>query len=340
MKVLFYISKKYSIPIILPLIDYAQNHNIDFAFYTSRKVEKELKKFDFTILNSITETKRFLPNFVIVPGNFVDFRIPGIKVEIFHGIGVEKKSHFKIRHFFDLYCTSGPFVTEKFIKLQKKYRYFLVAETGWPKIDYILNYPANDIKKRYNIPKDKKVILYAPTHSKKMQSAIELLPEILNYKDDSIIWFVKFHELMSKEIKELVKEKDSIRLITDYDITPYLHLADLMISDTSSVIYEFMVLNKPVITYNTLSRFDKGINIKDKKELKSAIQNAFENPKQFKLKREKHLSEINPYLDGNTAERIFDALKNYQPPKKKKPLNLVRKLQILYHSKFKKGYLR
>lgn len=47
---------------------------------------------------------------VLCPGNFVDFRLPGIKVELFHGIGIEKPSHYKIRRFFDLYLTSGPVV--------------------------------------------------------------------------------------------------------------------------------------------------------------------------------------------------------------------------------------
>jgi hypothetical protein len=53
-----------------------------------------------------------------------------------------------------------------------------------------------------------------------------------------------------------------------------------------------------------------------------------------------NLQEINPYLDGKTAERIFSALQNLKLPTKKKPLNLFRKMQILYHEKFKKGYLR
>jgi len=59
------------------------------------------------------------------------------------------------------------------------------------------------------------------------------------------LWFVKFHELMPKEqIAGWTRPfPDSIRIINDYDITPYLHAADVMISDTSSVLYEFMTLD-------------------------------------------------------------------------------------------------
>ena len=154
MKILFYISKKYSLPIIAPLIDYLQNTNKVFALNLSEKVREAIPENwrNFTILENIPATKNFNPNFVIVPGNFVDPRIPGIKVEIFHGLGIEKKSHYKIRHFFDVYCTSGPFVTEKFLKLQKKHKYFVVIETGWPKIDYILKFPADNLAEKYRIP--------------------------------------------------------------------------------------------------------------------------------------------------------------------------------------------
>ena len=344
MKVLFYISKKYSIPIIIPLVDYAQKNDIPFAFFVSDKVYKVLsEKFDKNLLlTDINDAITFNPDFVLVPGNFVDFRIPGVKVEIFHGLGIEKKSHFKIRHFFDLYCTSGPYVTQKFMQLQKRYKYFRVSETGWPKVDYILNYQKDNINERYNVPKDKKVILYAPTHSKKMQSALDLMPHIPAIIKEDEIWFVKFHELMKKEIKEnfLKTAPSNIRIISDYDITPYLYLADVLISDTSSVIYEFMILDKPVITYNTIDRKDKGLNITDKNQLREAIDKLLSNPRLHHQNRMKHLKEINPYLDGKISQRIFDALKNYVPTNKRKPLNLFRRLQIYYHQKFKKGYLR
>jgi len=344
MKILFYLSKKYSIPIVNPLIDYLLKTNNDFALYLSEKVRNALPEEwkIFTILNSVSEAKKFNPDFVIVPGNFVDPRIPGIKVEIFHGLGIEKKSHYKIRHFFDVYCTSGPFVTKKFNALQKKYKYFSVIETGWPKIDYILNFPRNDLKTKFNIPKDKKIILYAPTHSRKMQSAEVLLPIIPKIIRDNEFWLIKFHELMKKEIVDdfTKRSKKNVLPINSYDITPFLHLADVLVSDTSSVIYEFMILDKPVVTFRTQDRIDKGINIKEPQELRTALDRSLANPMEFHENRMKHLSEINPYRDGKTAKRIFETLINLELPKKKKPINLFRKMQILYHEKFKKGYLR
>lgn len=346
MKLLFYISKKYSIPIIAPIVKYLEETNHSFAFFISKKVEKEhfLNLDKFILLHDIEETRLFSPDLVIAPGNFVDFRIPGIKVQIFHGLGVEKSSHYKIRHFFDIYCTSGPFTSEKFKKLQKKKKYFLVKETGWPKVDHIINYPKNDLRDKFNIPKDKKVILFAPTHSRKMQSAESLLPIIPDIINEDEIWFFKFHELMNKEIRDSIEGSHNIKIIDDYDITPYLHFADVLITDTSSVAYEFMILDKPIVTYKTQSRKNKGIDITQPSQLREAIDRSLLDPQEFHQNRINHIAEVNPRIDGKICENLIFTLEKIinsnELQGRRKPVNLFRKLQILYHDKFKKGYLR
>ncbi len=347
MKILFYLSKSYSIPIVEPLVRKFNREGIEFAFLVSKKVHNNLPEYweEFEIFTFLGEAIAYSADFVICPGNFVDYRLPGIKVEIFHGLGVEKPSHYKIRHFFDLYLTSGPYVTEKFNKLQAKYKYFMVRETGWPKVDHIINYPTQNLKQKLGLPDNRKIILFAPTHSTKMQSASALMPIIPKQIAKDEIWLVKFHELMNKEIiGKFAIAHPQIQIINSNDITPYLHASDLMISDTSSVIYEFMVLDKPIITYKTQARADKGINIDSPEELRPAINRCLENPNEFSANRQKHLAEINPYLDGNISGRIIetltDVMQNDLIPKKRKPLNLVRKMQLHYHEKFKKGYMR
>ena len=62
-----------------------------------------------------------------------------LRVQVFHGFNVRKRSdnkgHFRVRGFFDLYCTQGPDTTLPFKVLEKKFGYFKVVETGWPKMD-------------------------------------------------------------------------------------------------------------------------------------------------------------------------------------------------------------
>lgn len=347
MKILFYISKIYSIPIIKPLVKAVSATSHSYAFYISSKVKEAFPaEWDYRkILKHIKDAKNYNPEFILCPGNFVDFRIPGVKVQIFHGIGVEKPAHYKIRHFFDIYLTSGPYVTKKYRQLQKKYNYFDVIETGWPKIDHIINYKTENLHQKCQIPSDRKIILYAPTFSSKMESVSELeknFPHIIKADE---FWILKFHELMNKEqVSRLHKTLPAnTKIITTHEITPFLHLADLMISDTSSVVYEFLALNKPVITFKTIARKDKAINLEDPKKLRESIDIYLQNPPKDEENRIKHINEINPYLDGKISERVIKKLETIDPkiyPKKGKPLNLFRKMQIIYHDKFKKGYLR
>ena len=348
MKYLFYIAKTYSIPIIKPLVSVLERKGALYCFYVSDKVKQRLpQEWDRNLVySSLRDAINFEADFVLCPGNFVDFRIPGIKVQLFHGLGVEKASHYKIRHFFDVYLTSGPFVTKRFNRLQKKYGYFLVIETGWSKVDYILNYPSKNLKEKLGIPDNKKIILYAPTFSAKMESASELKEVIPNIIREDEFWLFKFHELMDKAVVNQFRAIDGKqgKILDTEDITPYLHVADVMLSDTSSVIYEFMLLDKPVVTYKTQSRKDKGINIWRPSDLRQALDQCLSNPLNHQKQRKRHISEINPYVDGKISENIISELeaiiKEDKLPKKRKPLNLFRKMQIVYHSIFRRGYLK
>lgn len=348
-KFLFYIAKIYSINIIKPIVSYLNTTNHNYAYYISQKVfEKFPEEWDKDkILNSIADAKEYQSDFVLSPGNFVDHRIPGVKVQIFHGLGVEKPSHYAIRGFFDIYLTSGPYVTEKFNQLQKKHRnYFDVIETGWSKVDYILAYKPRIDDDKFTIPDNKKVILYAPTFSSKMQSATDLFEYIKDNIPDDEFWLIKFHELMPVEIVEAYKaiESSNLKIIDKKtDITLLLHLADIMLSDTSSVIYEFMVLNKAVITYRTIDRLEKGSNFTDAKDLRKYIDYAKSNSNDLTKEIKKQLELVNPYLDGKISENMIKKLENVDTniyPKQNKPLNLIRKIKLYYHTFFKKGYLK
>ena len=106
-----------------------------------------------------------------------------------------------------------------------------------------------------------------------MESASELMEIIPGIIQDDEFWLIKFHELMDKNLVNEFKQKldSNVHFIKDFDITPYMHAADLMISDTSSVFYEFMLLDKPVISYKTQSRLDKGLNITVPSILRDAL---------------------------------------------------------------------
>lgn len=347
MKYLFYLAKRYSISIVQPLVELLQAEDRDYAFYVSERVYHRLPAYlkQKPIFRALKDAINYQPDYVIVPGNFVDHRIPGVKVQIFHGLGVEKASHYKIRHFFDVYLTSGPYVTQRYEQMRPKKPYFEVIETGWLKIDAILSAPEQDLRQHYHIPEGKKVILYAPTFSSKMESSSQLIHVIPSIIAEDEFWLFKFHALMPNELilPFLSLSPDQALIVQEDDITPALHLADLMISDTSSVVYEFFALDKPVITFNAIGYRDKTLNISRADQLRAAIDRSLQAPDEFATQRHQAMQAVNPYLDGDIARRTLAALDSLDPksfPRKGKPLNLFRKAQVLWHSITKKGYLR
>lgn len=341
MKLLFYVSKLYSIPVVSPVFHEALRRGIPCAFYVSRKVLRNLPEAFLAspVFTDLSQAIDFGPKFVLCPGNFVDFRLPGRKVELFHGIGVEKPSHYRIRHFFDYYFTSGPAVTRRFQELQRKHGYFRTFETGWPKIDHILNFPQEGLRQKHNIPDKGRVVLYAPTHSRTMESAGTILPVLNDAPRRNETWFCKPHEFMDAATREKLSDS-SARMIDHYDITPYLHMADVLISDTSSVVYEFMALDKPVVTVRTLGSRSKGIDISSPDELREALDRSLALPGEFSEQRKMHLKMVNPRLDGRISQGLLDLLQSDPEPPGRKPLNLFRKSQVIWHSVFRKGYLR
>ena len=103
---------------------------------------------------------------------------------------------------------------------------------------------------------------------------------------------------------------ENVLFIEERNIIKYLLIADLMISDTSSVVYEFLLLDKPVITFKNNSLAVKWDNQLSYSGLvKRVVENLFEDP--FKQQRLEILKEYHPYTDGNSAKRMVDTVEEY-----------------------------
>jgi len=268
----------------------------------------------------------------------------GLKVQIFHGLAGEKKGHFRIRHYFDLYLTQGPYFTNTFNKLKTIHKDFDVIETGWPKLDVFATE-----KDKYNIEKEsllqntnaKKVILYAPTFSPKLTSAPFLVDEIKALaKNPDYVILMKFHPLMDKKWLETYKSISNaipnIIFKDEKNIVKFLLMADILISDTSSVIYEFLLLDKPTISFRNISTDIYWENSLEYKNLADLVKkNLEEDP--YKESRGYIYNQYHPYNDGKSAERMVEAVKDYinmnGVPSKRK-ISLFRKFKML--SKFGK----
>jgi len=147
-------------------------------------------------------------------------------------------------------------------------------------------------------------------------------------------WLIKFHPKMAnqwlEQYKTLVKsdEENNVQMIETSSINELLQTADIMVSDTSSVIGEFSLLNKATVSLNNKEPGDYLVNIQQAHQLEQAIELAFNPSPQLKMAIKAYAKDLHPYNDGQSAQRILTATKNIlvneKQAKKMKPLNLFR----------------
>jgi len=340
LKWLFFVTKPYSFSILEPIQQAITESDYGIVKWFSASSATNYS-CPGDQLKSNEEVSDYNPDAVIVPGNIVPHFWPGLKVQIFHGLDEEVKGFYNITGFFDLYCTTGPVMTGKFSTLAKNKKHFLVRETGWPKLDPIYNNKWNfgDQKDRlisqYQLSPGLPVILYAPTFPSKYTSAPDLLGSIRQLQKHDYNWIIKFHSLMDESIKEKYKKLDNnnFRIVDELNILPIMAGSDIMITDTSSVAYEFLHFDRPLITYQAIARREKGIDIQDPSELSSAIERSLNNLDEFSGNRETCLKDIHPYSDGNSSNRVLKGIAEIladglQNDLKQKPQNIIRKYQI------------
>jgi CDP-glycerol glycerophosphotransferase (TagB/SpsB family) len=339
-KYLFFVTKPYSFSILEPIQQAINESNYGIVKWFSASSATNYS-CPGDQLKSNEEVSDYSPDAVIVPGNVVPHFWPGLKVQIFHGLDEEVKGFYNITGFFDLYCTTGPVMTENYSVLAMHKKHFLVRETGWPKLDpvYKNEWGFSDQKdqliKQCKLIPELPVILYAPTFPPKYTSAPDLLDSINKLKNCKYNWIIKFHSLMDQSIRERYKklESNNFRVVDELNILPFMAGSDIMITDTSSVAYEFLHFNRPLITYQAIARRDKGINIQDPSELSPAIERSLNDPNEFSHNRESCLQDIHPYFDGHSSNRMLKVIETIlteglHNELKQKPLNFLRKYQI------------
>ena len=323
LKYLFYISQNYSYEILRPLENVIKKMGGEVAWFGEGKaLNRSYFSENELVLKNILEVIHYNPSACFVPGNLIPSFIPGLKVQVFHGLEWKKKGHFVIRDCFDLYCTHGSATTSRFNELADIHQNFDVVETGWSKLDKLFTAQG---KAFFN---DKKpTILYAPTFSPSLTSAPSLLAQIKNeVAKNTANWLVKFHPKMNQAwIQDYQQIKhDNFKIIETSNLNEILHSADIMISDTSSVIGEFSLLGKPTITLNNSDPGDYLINITKAEALPNAITAAFTPSDTLLAAIKEYAQALHPYKDGMSSLRIIQAVEEILLKGKKAPKPLPR----------------
>jgi len=206
---------------------------------------------------------------------------------------------------------------------------------GIPKLDPLFwpgNYDNEELIRKLEIDPSKKTVLFAPSYK---PSCIEFVQEKILSLSEKFNLIVKLHPYSwsgryaphshHRFYEKMTEENPNIFLIPkdDYDIYPYLVLADTLISDTSSVLNEFLALGKHGVIYILPSRKEQHsdgmdvLSIDPKNWLEGAFPHVYEpdgllsaveqaiKPTSEMINK---LSEYRNYyftgLDGRSSQRV------------------------------------
>lgn len=340
MKICLFCENKYAVDILYPLQEEADREggNEVLWYVHAKKIPEFPLKDQVRYTNAIHDVLVFHPDAVFVPGNIVPYYLSGVKIQIFHGYAAEKKDHWIIRRYFDTYFTQGPYFTSHFQALAKEYGDFEVLETGWTRQDWVhANLHTYDdrraeLLKRYG---KSRIVLYAPTFSPKLTSLPHIKEQLRQLASaEDVLILMKFHPLTRQEwideYKQLAQEVENIVYVDDFSLSPYIMMSDVMISDTSSAVYEMLLQDKPVITLRTIAEPDAvyWLDMKEPDELPKAYHEVMDNDGKYVELRKWIINNYDPYLDGKVAHRMLkgarDYIRRHGVPEQRK-LNLWRK---------------
>lgn len=274
-------------------------------------------------------------------GNIIKKKKNQVYIQAWHGHGAFKKMGYDVNDAmerppmehvkeWDYYIASDP--------LDEK---VLISSSGYNKKTVMLGAACTDeilklskdvnkinvIKQKLGIRKedfDKKIIFYAPTfrdsdlNKKSLKLPISCLAKI---KDAVIL--IRLHPLIKELIDDSIFKDNVINACKYPDASEILAVADVLITDYSSITYEYAILNRPIIFYDYDLDFylqERGLYIDvhkdlpgpvvyDEETLYSTLENIEEVRKKYKDKLVEFNEKHNFLNDGQVSKRIVQKMK-------------------------------
>ena len=251
-----------------------------------------------------------------------------------HGIGPKACYYTVSDSATSVRFVEGPYRTER---LKGLYPNLTFLDTGYAKLDPIINGELNYLKpSSWGLDDNKKTVLYAPTF---YPSSIECLPNNFSeeFSEYNIILKPHFFSLANtkyqkqRRLLEYWAQAENVYLagINEINILPFMAVADVLVSDASSTLFEFSALDKPVVwcdfyrlrwayrglfSYRFKKRMDEdlykyadiAVHAGSYKELKGCVDSQIENPGLLACKRAEYTMALAGKVDGKSGQRIVD----------------------------------
>ena len=136
-----------------------------------------------------------------------------------------------------------------------------MLEVGYPRNDILFHGNHEkfiyQLKKKYKIPMDKKVLLYAPTwrdnqfyDDKRYKFATELdFEKAKEALSDEYIMIVKYHYLIADRVDWSGLEGFVYSFPAEQEISELYLISDMLITDYSSVMFDYSLLKRPMLFF-------------------------------------------------------------------------------------------
>jgi len=336
MKHLLFGTELYALPILRPLAAAIAARGEECRWFLPGVDRARLEPHEIALPDAAA-ARDYAPDTVLSASNWVPPFVPGLKVQLFHGFSVDKRSeqagHFRIRGFFDLYCTQGPATTVPFEQLAREHGHFRVVETGWPKLDPLFGPESPEVAALRAPANGRPVVLFGSTFTPRLAAAPVLLDEIarLIARGDRY-WLLTLHPKTAPEWFDRYRALagEHAAFVESDRLLPLLRAADVLVADTSSIVSEFVVQRRGVVTFRHRVPRPHMLDIDEPAALDAAITRALAPDDALRAAISGYANAIHPTRDGNASERVLDACRAVRaaPPPRRKPLNAWRRLQI------------
>lgn len=212
-----------------------------------------------------------------------------------------------------------------------------IAATGFPRTDDFfnqdyLNKIQNQFYQEYPELKEKKIIVFAPTYRGTKVGDASYDFHQLNFKElydryhEDYVFIIKWHPmyynnivLKKQKAPDLSQYDGFFRDFSEYrDINDLLIVCDLLITDYSSMVFDYVLLNKPIVyfaydleeytsfggrgLYFDFDNYVYGLVAKNHDELIEAI----DHPQLMNEKRECFKAQFMEACDGHSTEKTWN----------------------------------
>jgi CDP-glycerol glycerophosphotransferase (TagB/SpsB family) len=343
----------YYLPQYLPICDELINagHTVKFVCYKNKTNQKSFEDVfcsigvEYVWVDDEKSAKMLYieeqPDWIIFGNAFSyldEIHKHSKTAQLGHGVGPKPSYYHKSHTPMTVRFIEG---AKRLEKIKALYPNDKFVQVGFSKLDPILQNKELGFEfERIGLDKNKQTLLFAPTFN---PSSLECFPDDWPQHFEEFNVLIKPHTFtytrdqyknQRKKLSSWAHYKNCyVASENDLSLLPFMFHADILISEASSTLFEFVALKKPVIVCNFFKlkwsyrgpfkyrfhkRFGKdnvlykdiGLHINNYSELRDAISQQLADPSLFAQQRVQYTHDHIGPTDGHSSKRIVEYLEN------------------------------